>query len=162
VPAPTIGTPLGSVYNTTADPKTAGPFTLAVGDFLVVLAVFENNPATTLVPAITTTGTAALTFTKAQEVTTSTRAVSIVYYSQTVTAAGSYTCQRASRPRTSSTTALTRGRHRLGRGRRVELRRPAAGTTGAVADVVGGRRELGDLHGRRRLGRQRRSRAART
>jgi hypothetical protein len=92
VPAPTIGTPLGSAYNTVTEPKTAGPFTLAVGDFLVVVAAFEDNRTpTTLVPTITTTGAAALTFTKAQEVTTTSHCRVIVYYSQTVTVAGSYT-----------------------------------------------------------------------
>jgi hypothetical protein len=92
VPAPVFGTPLGSVYNTVTEPKTAGPFTLAAGDFLVVVAAFEDNRTpTTLVPTITTTGAAALTFTKAQEVTTTSNCRVIVYYSQTVTVAGSYT-----------------------------------------------------------------------
>jgi hypothetical protein len=92
VPAPTIGTPLGSAYNTVTEPKTAGPFTLAAGDFLVVVAAFEDNRTpTTLVPTITTTGAAALTFTKAQEVTTTSHCRVIVYYSQTVVTPGSYT-----------------------------------------------------------------------
>jgi hypothetical protein len=92
VPAPVFGTPLGSVYNTTFEPKTAGPFTLAAGNFLVVLAAFEDNRTpTVLVPTITTTGAAALTFTKAQEVTTTSHCRVIVWYSQAVVTPGSYT-----------------------------------------------------------------------
>jgi hypothetical protein len=150
VPAPTFGSPLRSVYNTTADPKTAGPFTLAVGDFLVVLVVFENNPAT-LAPAVTTTGTAALTFTKAQEVTTLNTCRVVVWYSQTVTVAGSYTVS-VSEPSLEHP-GLRRGRvadHVVGRGRHVQSGDRRCGDD-PVADVVGREGELRDLHDRRRL-----------
>lgn len=106
MPAPTVGTPLGSVYNTTTKPKTAGAFTLAVGDILVVVQVFEDNPsANPVVPTCTTTGTAALTFTKAQEVTTASNCRTVIWYSQTVGTAGTYTVSASD----SSSNNLTMG-----------------------------------------------------